>query len=1617
MIKINTLGGLFGFSDSGKKTTSHWVARMVLLCLLLFTSKQELKAQTCSVGSATSSTGYGYTATGGSAHAQNAIGAILASGSILSASNSAILMEGTPLVIDMQRLVSAGSVFTVSYASLSTSATATASIEYSLNGTAWTSLGSALSTSSATSVQSTYTVPSGGLRYVRITRTSTTNLFIDGVQSTHYCFQAVKASFAVRAFYAPGTNKGSLSSNVFPANAQALAYSVISSPSNGTFSLNASSGAYTYTPNTSYDGIETVIYKVCDGGADGNLSTSGDNNCDQDTLVLRAIFNCDTNVFFVPIPENEAIDYLKDISGFSGGNTNNDPQNVYMGLSVTSDAIVIYDHWEDGFETNPRNPTQSTTQIWGDGDLKNGVAPGFPNDLLSPGNTSILMNPLFSGHNNLNTYDPNASGSDDSLKNVIDYDGKDKILIHGVGAMSKFSWGTQATLSMSGAAVPRTEFWGNNYTLPVGMNTAGGGIQFEITSLSIMAEKNSTTVNIDRDANGSTDITVTLNQGESYYLDSRTSSTVTVNQGATISANNPIQVMLMTGPYNNSSKFQGRTFALTPNSQLSTCYYMPGVPSETVRVYLYNPGSSAITVTRTTAGGATSTISVPAGSSAFDDVNNSGDGYQYCSGSTSFAMIATVDYNSTTSDWGFVPIPQSNLQQILVMSVGVGSDPTNASYGTNNYEQLMVTPTTGTYFYVDLDGDGSPDKFSINDDIDVADNAVTVGSVNYDETTSDNGVFVSAYRTLTIGGTNGSLNGAIVWTKTASGNAGNYGGSFAAVWGQNGGPGGSPNVDAGYTIPPKMFPPLNYTIQVRFPEVCPGSVTDSILINIIGGVAPYRIQWINLSTGVGTVYNFNSSSANIPGITPGTYIIKIRDANCLNFTRQVTIVQKTIGCQVTLSGNVYNDGNALTDNTVNTVGSGTLPGTTLYANLLNTAGTSVVATTTVSSGAYNFSSVNTNQTYIVQLSTNQGIVGSAPPSTALPANWINTGENLGAGTGSDGTVNGLLSVTVVTTNITNANFGIEKRPDSDDKTAASQVNPGGTVAVAVPALTGSDNEDGTMGAGKTVVIKSLPANATLYYNSLAVTLNQVITSYTVALLTVDPNFNGAGTVVFTYAFRDAALQEDLTPATVTMPFTGLVISGTVFHDRNGLVDNNVNGPGQGVFSGVQIKAYLINSANSIIEVNNAAANGTYSFSAVDANSSYRVLISSQVLTTGSTAPSASTLPANYIHVGENFGTANNAGSGIVGGTPDGFITVAVVLTNVTNVDFGVEYGTFAHDKTYNISPNDVVPGTGMARFSHYLLLKASSGTNDTTAVTGLPGKLSGFDLEDGRYGGNSGSNSIRTVIFNALPDTNNALVIYAPSGTDILLWPNPTPSMPSYTYWNTTLAKYVIPTFNSNNLKLYLKMNYQSSTAFMYSYLDAANVAGRIATYAISYTSPLPVNDVKLTAQLQNRMGIITWTPKYNAGFAEWQLYRRHESTPQFMQVYRTPETGNSSYTFLDNLQTEPNGKYYYQLRATGETGANNTLGTVSLMLTANGSQSAVLIPNPAGKQTTLSLSGYSSTENTTVDINDVAGKNAGHYVFSGNELLINTSTMKPGIYLVSINRDNTNTQLKLVIQ
>jgi hypothetical protein len=125
-----------------------------------------------------------------------------------------------------------------------------------------------------------------------------------------------------------------------------------------------------------------------------------------------------------------------------------------------------------------------------------------------------------------------------------------------------------------------------------------------------------------------------------------------------------------------------------------------------------------------------------------------------------------------------------------------------------------------------------------------------------------------------------------------------------------------------------------------------------------------------------------------------------------------------------VKGIVYEDTNGLADNTVG--GTGSNVGGTLFALLVDGSGNLVDSFPVKEDGTFILGGATANTSYTVVLSTSLGSLGGAAPTADLPQGWFNTGEFLGSGAGSDGTVNGRLSVTVGTNGLVNAKLGISQ---------------------------------------------------------------------------------------------------------------------------------------------------------------------------------------------------------------------------------------------------------------------------------------------------------------------------------------------------------------------------------------------------------------------------------------------------------------------------------------------------------------------------------------------------------------------------------------------------------------
>ena len=717
---------------------------------------------------------------------------------------------------------------------------------------------------------------------------------------------------------------------------------------------------------------------------------------------------------------------------------------------------------------------------------------------------------------------------------------------------------------------------------------------------------------------------------------------------------------------------------------------------------------------------------------------------------------------------------------------------------------------------------------------------------------------------------------------------------------------------------------------------------------------------------------------------------------------------------LTIEGKIYDDG----DGASNGIGGsfiGSLSGTQLYAYLNVGTGVVLDKATIGSNGLFTFSNASSGTNYKVTVSTSNVAIGSATPTSSnLPTNWVSVGEDPGSGT-LDGNANGIVNVTTGTSSINGVKIGFNKRPETNNA-SSTNANPGGTSSVQVPNLSGTDLEFGTLGSSNSFKIISLPLSSSgkLYYNGVLVTAGQIISNYTPSLLSLDP-VDGYVVATFTVAAIDKAGDEDLSPATITMTFTSKVISGTVYDDPNG---STPNGTGIGTLTSSTLYAYLI-SGTTVLEKQNVDANGTYSFTSGIANTSYLVKISTTSVNVGNTAPSSANLPNGWFATGDYYGTNNSAGSGNESGTADLSIAVHTGNFDVSNVNFGVNEKPTAHYKQYIAQDMQGFPvQSGNSTYPNVIPLKDASGTSDGNITTNaLPGKVSGYDRESGKYAGATGTTSNLKIAFNSLP--TNALLSYYNGSSYIELVANPSASDPSYTYWSTSNSRYEINDFNPNNLYVYFDPYDPNSIEFQYSWIDAAGAESTSNYYIIDFdadSNPLPIELASLEAYYTgDHNAKIKWTTASELNTKKF-IVEKSIDLIHFESIGEIAAAGNSNtlknYSFIDfNCINEMS---YYRIKAIDFDGSVSISQVVAV--NANHKNNIQVTPNPATQFININFESTAQNKIGDVIIKDALGKvvYSKKMDFKSNRQ-INIEFLENGIYFIQIKYGNLVETFKLI--
>lgn len=350
---------------------------------------------------------------------------------------------------------------------------------------------------------------------------------------------------------------------------------ILHQPTQGTVLI---SGAQViYSPIGAFQGLDTFTYIISDLSLPTPLS-------DTASVVISVISSissvCDAAVlshtFFVPGQEQNIRKAFAKMDCHGSGPVTDSMRSIISIKIPYPGCIITFDHWEDGYESNPNFPSQSTTQVWGDANIFNGIAPGYPTDLIPAGGSIILSNMM---------------GDTNHYAGLIKFDAGDKLISNEDIAVSRIAYDkNRLGLQVYSTDVYDIGRFGTDFIVPLGQDI-NQTRDFQYTGLFIRAAKNGTMISIDKNSDNIIDITATLNEGQEYFVNGG------VFFGANIASTKPVGIDLIFG--DTTDCWNSKTLNILPAIYYSNLYYSP-VPTthapDSCAVMFYNPVMHPITI-------------------------------------------------------------------------------------------------------------------------------------------------------------------------------------------------------------------------------------------------------------------------------------------------------------------------------------------------------------------------------------------------------------------------------------------------------------------------------------------------------------------------------------------------------------------------------------------------------------------------------------------------------------------------------------------------------------------------------------------------------------------------------------------------------------------------------------------------------------------------------------------------------------------------------------------------------------------------------------------------------------------------------------------------------------
>jgi hypothetical protein len=724
---------------------------------------------------------------------------------------------------------------------------------------------------------------------------------------------------------------------------------------------------------------------------------------------------------------------------------------------------------------------------------------------------------------------------------------------------------------------------------------------------------------------------------------------------------------------------------------------------------------------------------------------------------------------------------------------------------------------------------------------------------------------------------------------------------------------------------------------------------------------------------------------------------------------------------ISLSGNVWNDLNANaatvgapegSEQLINgtNAGAGITTGAVLYANLLD-ASNNVIATTPIKAdGSYNFPVVPQKTSGLtVQLTTNQGTIGSPKPATTLPTGWATTGENKNMeGGAADATANSEIPVVTAIVDVFVQNFGIQQIPESAVNLQPTVGNPGGFNNATAPAAAfqtsnvgvNPNTQDYNGGTVTNIRITAFPTNATSITVNGTTYLSTnpiwpanggagITIPYTNGVgptqtITVDP-VDGNVDVVIPFASIDNAGKEDPTPGSVTLPFRVISLCGVVWNDLNGNAstagapdgtEQVINGTnaGAGVVTGSVLYANLLDPSNNVIATTPINADGTYCFPNVpQSTTGLTVQLTTNQGTIGSAKP-ATTIPTGWVTTGEN----KNTQAGAADATANSEIAVTTVTTNITVQNFGLQQvpESAVRAEVLGLNPGGTICSPVLPIWFETSNVGTNPNTQDYNGGTVTSIRLTSFP---------SNATSITINGVNYLP-TNAIWPANGGAGITIPYTPGTGPTQTICVDPIEGFVTVVIPFVSIDN---------------------AGKEDPTPGSVSVEYTSILPVRFISVNGLKLEKSILVSWEVGTEINVDHYELERSVDGIT-FKTLGNVAANNSATYQLEDKNPAE--GINYYRIKSVDNNGA--TLNSNIIKISSSTKSFIQIAPNPVVDF--VSISGLSGKG--TISIFTIEGKRVDNFIVKGNTISHNLQQLKAGMYIIQY-LDNGNVQTLKIIK